>query len=311
MSTKNAIHPLESLEDYLEAVQSNYDACLGHCDHRYKIDGVDATIRLHYVKFNKDSTPKFDVLAKCLVEHISFYCISACKRPTEVTLTIANRLFMQARDMFRKIDTAGETGELLLYFLLETVLKAPQVVCKMELKTNPADEVKGGDGIHVSYTASSDTLNVYLGESKLHAHYSNALTDAFKSMETLHSLGPREHELNLVTSHFKYFGEDIQAKIAEYLDETTPGGNLKIKHACLIGYDWSEYEHLATDGRDLFIKEFEPRFVEHVQALVKKTKKLFTNFTYRNLSYEFFFLPFKDVQEFRDVFYEYLNGKRA
>lgn len=311
MATHSAIHPFETLEDYLEAAQENYDACFAHCDHKYKVDKIDATLRLHYVRFTADNEPKFEPLAKCLVEHISKYCIAACKRPDEITLATATRLFLRARDMFRKVETAGETGELLLYFLLETVLKAPQVVCKMELKTNPADEVKGGDGIHVSWSKDSDTLNVYLGESKLHSAYGNALTDAFTSIAELHALGPREHELNLVTSHFKFYSPELQERITEYLDEAKPVGKVKIKHACLIGYDWGEYRHLLTDKRSEFVKEFETRFVTHAKRLVDKATTLFDGYDYRHLSYEFFFVPFKDVQEFRDAFYAYLSGART
>ena len=71
-------------------------------------------------------------------------------------------------DLFPKItdnspDKTGEAGETLLFFLMEAVLGAPQLVAKMELKTNSNDEVKGSDGIHVRWNEQDKLVDLYFG----------------------------------------------------------------------------------------------------------------------------------------------------
>lgn len=298
----------DTLQDYLEAVQSKYDACISHIEHEYVIDGVRATVRLHHLRFEANGTPKFKALAHAIVDHVIYFCISAKERREPIAAHEYARLFRKARDLFRKYATAGEPGELLLYFLLETVLKAPQVVCKMSLKTNPGDEVKGSDGIHVSWDAPNECLNVFLGEAKLYQNYGDALTNAFASIDSLYANHRDEHELSLVTSHFKHCDVDLQKRISDYLDSTSPVGQCNIVHACLIGFDWSKYKLLDGDKRAEFIAAFADTYREHGKSLAEKTAELFTGFSQRHLTYEFFFLPFPSVQTFRDEFNRALTG---
>lgn len=311
MPTSTLPSVFETLDDYLEAVQAKYDACLSHVDHDYSIDGVDSTLRLHYVNFDGNGRPKFKALAESLVDHITLFCIAASQRQAPLTATDHNRMFRKARDLFRKLDKAGEPGEILLYFLLETVLKAPQVVCKMSLKTNPNDEVKGADGIHIRWNSDADCLNIYLGEAKLYQSYGSALKDALESIESLHTTGRDAHELALVTAHFKHIAPDLQDRVSEYIDQSAPVGQCKIVHACLIGYDWSEYKNLDTPSRTEFIRTFETEYHKHAAKLTKKTQELFRNYSQRHLSYEFFFLPFRAVQDFRDEFNRALTGEEG
>jgi len=152
----------EGLTNYLEVLEDYYRACLDHVEHEFKIGGVDAALRFHHLKFDANGVPKFEALATALVNHIITYCINSTKRPGHIGPADGARLYRQARDLFRKQDESGEAGELLLYFLLETVLKVPQIVCKMSLKTNRKEEVKGSDGIHIGYDSTAGCLVLYL-----------------------------------------------------------------------------------------------------------------------------------------------------
>jgi len=53
----------------------------------------------------------------------------------------------------KETGRSGELGELLLYMLIEWVLKAPIVASKMYLKTSQQMPVHGVDGIHLGYEA--------------------------------------------------------------------------------------------------------------------------------------------------------------
>lgn len=292
----------ETLAEYLEAVEAQYRACMGHVEHDLVIDDVEATLRFHHLKFDGSGVPKFDALANTLVEHVIYFCIASRQRPGALRAHEYIRLYKQARDLFRKEEKSGEAGELLLYFLLETVLKAPQAVCKMSLKTNRREEVKGSDGIHVAYDEDDGCLVLYLGEAKQYQSYGDAMTEAFQSIETLHNQRRVDYEIELVTSHFKHLDSDLQNRVSEYLDSTDPNGECKIRHACLIGFDWTKYSALGTDKHRKFVADFKSEYLKHCKRLAKKTSELFDRYSCRHLSFEFFFIPFKSVAEFRAAF---------
>ena len=59
---------------------------------------------------------------------------------------------------------SGEAGEIVLYILNEWVLKAPQIVSKMYLKTNANMPVHGTDGIHARFDETKKKLYLYWGK---------------------------------------------------------------------------------------------------------------------------------------------------
>lgn len=303
---------MPSLEQYLEACQKRFSTCISELKHPLDIDGIQAEFTLHYVKFDPTTKePKFGLLAKALAKHIVRYCLSA-KTREDVKKRPGydedeGELFMIARDFFRKIADSGEVGELLLFFLLEAAVGAPQVVCKMELKTNPADEVKGTDGIHVKWDAHDGHLDVYLGESKLYQDIGSAMSDALQSVQNLYVENRADAELHLVTSHFKHLDEQFQDKVTSWVNRETADSECHIIHACLIGWDWNQYDRLETD-RDALFAEFEQKYRDYTVNIGNLLKKRFDVYSHRHLSFHFLFIPFVSVGDFRRAFYDELLG---
>ena len=61
-----------------------------------------------------------------------------------------NTLVTKAKECLRKAESnEGELGEILLYSMLEAHLKAPKLLTKLELKTDPNHYVNGADGVHL------------------------------------------------------------------------------------------------------------------------------------------------------------------
>lgn len=132
----------EDLNQYTSVELVDYDDCLGVLENEYCVNDINAQIRMHYIKLDGNGQPMVKALAKMLYTYIIDYCIAARNRPEPLTTRQSTKLTKQARDLFRhpeisdtSPDKTGEAGELLLYFLMEAVLKTPQVVSKMELKT--------------------------------------------------------------------------------------------------------------------------------------------------------------------------------
>lgn len=297
------------LNELAEAHFGDYKSCIDVVEHDLEITGVKASIRLHYLKFDGNGRPMVKALAEMLYGNILHYCIASKNRPEMLTGQQAARLIKEARSLFRHPpvseqdpDGTGEAGELLLYFLAESVLGAPQLVSKMELKTNHKDEVKGSDGIHAKWNEEDNLLDIYFGESKLYKSASSAIAAAIKSIEEFHSVEMYKHEFSMVTKHFKYSREEIKAGIARLIVHGEPGAGARVNHACLIGYDFAGYSGCAgKHGSDL-LKYFEGEFLKDGSRLVALLQKRLDKFSNKHLVFEVFFLPFPSVVDFRNAF---------
>ncbi len=309
MTNVAAANPLAELHAMLSASKANYDACISHVDHAHTCTGVRATTRLHHLRFDPDGQPKVDALAKCLAEHIMEYTVAARNRPVLRTTQEMAAFHNAARRLFRSnamargaVDRSGEAGEMLLYFLLEAVLQAPQVVAKVELKTSPAMEVHGSDGIHMRWDSVDQVVDVFFGESKLYTNVGDALASAFASIETFHARGMREHEIAMVTRHFKGADDNVRRAVAEMLDSGRPASGARINHACLIGYDWQNLGHTPTTALAALEAEYRRQYLEDAPRLHRLLQVRFDDCERRQYGFEVFFLPFTSVQAFRDAF---------
>lgn len=293
------------LSGYLEASRDCYDACLDEVKHDLRIsEKIDATLNLQFVRFSGTGEPKFRELAKNLVNHIIKYSISLARRKT-VDIDSAARLFTEARDHFNLKPESGEPGELLLYFLMETVLKAPQLLCKIALKTNRSMEVNGADGIHARWDTARDKLILHVGESKLYGEFGEAVSDALASIAKLHDDKVLESDLLLTTQFYKQLDSPIKERIVRILDQQTTSETFDLVHTCLIGYDWSKYGDLTTEKRNEFISQFQEIYLKNVSDHRFETLQNHLNkFKYGHLSFYIFLLPFRSVAEFRLMFNE-------
>lgn len=300
---------VQRLGEHLQVNREKYAACIDVLDSPLGIEGIDAKLRMHFVKFDSNGRPKFADLAKCLVDHILQYCHSARRLQSRAAPDEWVRLVRETRDLFTKRLSSGEPGEVLLYFLVECVLEAPQVVAKITLKTSPKMEVHGADGIHMKWDENDGVLDVYFGEAKLHQSLGSAVQSAVQSISRFHEEDMSSRELELVTSNFKLADLDLKEAISRYLDRqdgSAPG--CRVKHACLIGYDWEEYQRLDGIERGRLLEEFRSRYAADGPRLRDALAGGFMGLRDLRVILEVFFLPFKSVQEFREAFNRALTG---
>lgn len=301
---------LEELNKNISVDLTDYNDCIDVIEHEYCINGINAQIRMHYIKFDGNGFPMIKALAKMLYTYIIDYCIATRNRPEPLTTRQSAKLIKQARDLFRhpevsddSPDKTGEAGELLLFFLMESVLKAPQLVSKMELKTNHKDEVKGSDGIHARLNEKTGLVDFFFGESKLYQDSSSAIADAIKSVDQFHDIEMYQHEFIMVTKHFKYADEKTRDAITSLVIHGEPGPSVSINHACLIGYDFKGFQELSAIGTsDEINKKFLDVFVKDGERLTKLIQKRFDKFDKKHIKFEVFFLPFPSVVAFRNAF---------
>ncbi|HEY1768999.1 MAG TPA: DUF1837 domain-containing protein [Chthoniobacterales bacterium] len=303
-STEQALE----LSAYLEASTQQYEACLDCLDEEDAWDSPQATVRFQHLRFDENGEPKFNDLAEALADHIIEYCFAARRRGSPKKPYEFSRLSREGRAYLRKIGTSGEAGEMLLYFLLEAVLGAPQMVAKMELKTNPRMELHGSDGIHMKWHESDGKLDLFFGEAKLEQTIYSALDNMIGSLQSFHSERLLEHEFGVVTSHYKHADDQMKAEILKLLDRKQPGGDCRINHACLVGYDWHEYQKLGSVSTAELADTFRQRYISDLPRLKKLLTGRFAAFANRRLRFEIFVLPFRTVQEFRTAFNDAVTG---
>jgi hypothetical protein len=295
----------ESFNQFIEVQVEDFDACIDVLEHDFVLDDVVGNIRLHHLKTDGNGRPMVKALAETLYTYIVNYCIAAKNRDGSLTARQYTKLTKDARGLFRhpstdeSDDKTGEAGEALLFFLTEAVLKAPQLVAKMELKTNHADEVKGSDGIHAKWNEEDKIIEIYFGESKLYQNVNSAIKSALKSIGDFHKNEMYKHEFSMVTKHFKYADEEVKKEVSNLLRGGEPGESVRLNHACLIGFDWGEYKKISPLVLRKVIKE---KLLEDGTAIVEKINQGFSEFEHKYLSFEIFILPFPSVSEFRNAF---------
>jgi len=225
-------------------------------------------------------------------------------------------LTTEARDLFMKTQNetgrSGELGEVLLYMLIEWVLKAPIVACKMYLKTSQQMPVHGTDGIHLGY--EGDNLIMYWGESKLHSTLASALTDIATSIsEYVGSPAKYENEVRIIRTNLNLEGvnEAGRAAIKDYFNPYKPQSNkLLDSYACLAGFDSKLYEQVATCEHSVcdeaFRQRYEARIDKACQLILEKVKAA----SLERFRFSYFLLPFPSVDDARASFQKKLWGTK-
>lgn len=263
------------------------------CDH-------DAIVEFDYIRFDADGKPMTKDLAKALVEHLMHYALGEFAHPRLPSQT--NRIQQDAKEFLRAHPTSGEAGEILLYALLEAFRGAPQVISKLNLKTNSKDEVKGSDGVHIAKSPDGQ-IDLYFGEAKLYKSTKAAVRDAMKSLKKFYDTDAQGHEIRLIQSHVRKYPKEVRDAILAYCRRDDAAKTFRHNHAVLIGFEWEDYDALVKAAPKEIEREFRILYEKHHEDLCTKVAEAAATYTTKKLRLEFFFLPFTQVQEFRKMFY--------
>lgn len=247
-----AAKTLDHLVSLLRAQPSELDAFLAAVVDDEAIDGTKATIRCYALSLDGALLPRQSDLARHLVERLIDFAIprseiTKAQKESDRTGSTAPmfRLARKASALFTSSATTGEPGELLLYHLAETFLRATQVLCKLPLKTNNEMHVHGIDGMHVRYDATTTALHLYWGESKLKTSFSSAVEDAMEDLKPYlcgDTQKVRERDLELVRDNIDFDNDAMENAFLEYLNPRSPQNNATVHRGMsLVGFDYEHY----------------------------------------------------------------------
>jgi hypothetical protein len=150
-----------ALERLARGTPMDLGALLNDVERHAVIDGTSITAHCHCLTLDGNGRPRIEDLVEAVAEHVLDYAIPRSEYRTahdEALRTGSSqklvRLHIKARSLFTDLVQSGEDGELLLFALAEKILRLPQLICKMSLKTHTRMHIHGADGLHAGPDAS-------------------------------------------------------------------------------------------------------------------------------------------------------------
>ena len=290
----------EELDVHLELVQRD-------------IPIANKKIKVHCHCLVRDSNNRVNVkrLTEFMRNSVADYAIprskldAARKRDLRYkSSTAVSTLHNQACSTFTDISNTGEGGEMLLFLLAERFLRLPQVLCKMDLKTDTRMHYHGADGVYASVTQTG-VLKLYWGESKVYQDAKAAIRDCLASLapfltEEEHQDSDRERDLLLLSDRADLSDPELTSAFKRYFDRASPMSN-RVEYCgiALIGYNTKVYEdssssEVAKSVADLARKQVY-ELLENVEARAV-VENLHT------FEIQFLCIPFPSVDAFRAAF---------
>ncbi|USK32546.1 DUF1837 domain-containing protein [Bacillus sp. F19] len=291
------------------------NAYLTQVNTHQQIIGTKATTRCFMLSSDGQHLPRVEDFAIRIACFLLDYAIprseiSKAKKMDDEENTTINTVMLKkkARKLFTQLKKTGEGGEMLLYLLIQSVLRFPQAISKMSLKTSGQLHYQGADAIHIGYDTATEKLLLYWGESKLYQSIDSAIRECFESLAP-YLIGPggaenpRERDLQLLLTNLDFANVELEAAMLNYLDPNHPSFNsLEYRGACLIGFDIDSYCSVP------FEKTQEIVLGEINQALTNWSGKINTGIKrhqyLENFTLDVFLIPFPSVQVFRNKFLE-------
>ncbi|MEO8887475.1 MAG: DUF1837 domain-containing protein [Mucilaginibacter sp.] len=303
------------LEDGFDVSEDSYNALIDVIHQDIKVnERVDASF--HFLKYHDCIDREGDFL-KSLRKHLVYYCFPKARYKGKTVDEITELVFEGRDKFFNAKDSAngrkgssrsGELGEIALYFLLESYLKAPQIISKMSLKTTQGENFKGSDGIHLGI--QGDKKCIFYCESKLNKKRDAAFDDCVKSVLDFQGK-KKDFEISIINNHIDVSNAELREAIIEFLDPTKPKGDDWLEvHACFIGFNWDKFVDIETClPNDKLMGELKKQLTAEISVMKDYLNK---KIVYPSIKQRFFFfvMPFKDIDTLRTTFLTLLYGNK-
>lgn len=242
--------------DLTSAVTGDPDAIDVHLtlvERGISIEGHSVKIHCHCLTVDGNARVQPHRLAEFMRNAVADYAIprtklSAAKaRDAKYNSTESvTALVEQARRSFTDLAKTGEGGEMLLFLLAERFLKLPQILCKMDLKTDGRMHYHGADGVYAGVN-DEGMLKLYWGESKIYKDAAAAIRDCLASLapflvEPEHEEAERERDLVLLSDKADLSDATLTQALKRYFDRNSPQSTrVQYCGVALVGFDAKFY----------------------------------------------------------------------
>ena len=217
----------------------------------------------------------------------------------------------KAKMLFTDLEKTGEGGEILLYILTQELLKIPQFISKMSLKTSGQLHYQGADGIHIKYDNDTECLNLYWAEAKMYQKINDAIKNCFTSLKGFLTdpqgyNSTQERDIQLITANISANINDpkLEQVLVRYFDKDDNLSNQVVyKGICFIGFDYDKYPiNGDLSKRTADIKA--AIIAEHDDWYNTISKKIKSHTGLDTKEIHIFLMPFPSVADFRKHYLE-------
>jgi hypothetical protein len=309
------------------ALQGKYDGFsyrVAETPYHWTEDGLDVSGRFFYLTF-QNGIPTLEEFVTLLYGQLVPYCIPRRIRDAKLAKMQSDRdwrhaaeVLRQARDLFIRANEEGrkasEVGELILFTLLEAAFGAPQLVCKMALKTSEAMPIHGADGIHVMPGQRQGSICFVWGEAKLYKTLSSALDSACASIkafvERVGRRAPIGREIDIIRDHLDMtMHSQLQSLLLDALDPYTAAYNQREEaFACFVGFDYDIIQKIHNLPRQKRESAFLGAYNGRIQSACSLFAEKWRKAGLKDYQLHFLLLPFEDVDALRTAFEQVLRG---
>jgi hypothetical protein len=215
-------------------------------------------------------------------------------------------LYRKAAAKFRDYNiNEGEAGELLLFCFLESHLKAPKILTKLEIKLSTRDYAKGSDGIHLLKVADRNYQLIF-GESKLDQNLTTSISNAFKSIHDFitRTKSNMNDEIGLLNSQLckEVFEEDLYKFLKSVIMPKANDNNPITKNnafAIFAGFEIKPTEMEMKSSNDDFSKLIKKQIKTEVEGKINHIKKKLDEYNLHGYTFYVYVFPFMKLDETR------------
>jgi hypothetical protein len=270
-----------------------------------EVEGTNSKLNLQILRIENNQFV-YDPLVKKLSNAVIHYSISKKQFSDFEKDRRYGELNALALNKFRDHSVNdGEAGELLLYCFLESHLKAPKILTKLEIKTARNDYVKGSDGIHMLQIGPKQ-FQLIFGESKLDASLTTSISEAFKS---IHDFITRDkdniyHEMSLLDSQLckEALDEEMYQFVKSIVFPTADGNGSKEKDnafGIFAGFEIGSTPEELKMKNDEYRNMVRQRIKEEVQGKLAHIQKKIKEYKLYNYTFYLYVFPFMKIAETR------------
>lgn len=276
-----------------------------------EVEGVSVSVHCYCLSVDANGRIKLARLAEFMRDGLVDYAIPKSKvaqaRERDAKFksgSAMSALHYEAKATFTDLDKSGEGGELLLFLLTERFLKIPQILCKMDLKTDTRMHYHGADGVYGRIDAEG-ILNLYWGESKLYADATDAIRDCLASLspflvEPDSEGAERERDLVLLSDKADLSDTALTEALKRYFKKSSPLSNrVRYGGVALVGFNADFY---PDETAEAVAADVAAGAKAALQNWIKNIKNRLTIEKIDKMQIEFFCVPVPSVDRLRAEF---------
>lgn len=215
-------------------------------------------------------------------------------------------LYEKAASKFRDYNiNDGEAGELLLFCFLESHLKAPKILTKLEIKLSTRDYAKGSDGVHLLKVADKEYQLIF-GESKLEQKLTTSISNAFKSIHDFltRSKSNIYDEIGLISSQLgkETFDEDLYQFLKSVIMPKANSDEPIVKNnafAIFAGFEIDPTEDQKKLSNSDYLNTIRQQIRAEVEGKIDHIKMKISDYSLHGYTFYVYVFPFVKLDEIR------------